>query len=317
MKVDTHSNLLVQAAGSLVRRRKVLLAGLVLVGIAIGASSLWQSVRGPLRADPRYLVTPENVDIGAQPPWIDSDIRPAALAWAGLQGPLSTLEPEQLTARLAEALRLQPWVKEVSRIELQSPNRVVVQLQWRRPVAVVESALTDGTTLLPIDTAAIRLPVEQTLSEQLRYLPRITQISQPPEVGQVWPDPRVVGALRLIERFAMEWQQLSLLDITAAPTPEIRGEQQFYRYELLARGGTRIVWGAAPDTAASDEASFDQKLARLKRFLAASGADLNTDRSPQWIDVRYDLRIKQRLAKQKTSERTALKADAESPQQAK
>ncbi|MCA9240968.1 MAG: hypothetical protein KDA37_12245 [Planctomycetales bacterium] len=317
MKVDTHSNLLVQAATSLVRRRRVLLAALMLVGIAFVANALWHSVREPLLNDARYLVTTENLDLGTQPPWVTSDIRPAALARAGLQGPLSTLEPQQLTARLAESLRLHPWVKGVTRIELRSPNLVVVELQWRRPVAVVESNSPSGASLLPIDNEGVRLPVEQNLSEQLRYLPRITQMSHAPQVGEVWQDLRVVGALRLIESFAEDWQRLSLLDIAAEPTPQIRGEQQFYSYELLARGGTRIVWGAAPNAAAPDEATIEQKLARLKAFLATSGADLNTDRSPQWIDVRYDLRTKQRLAKKKTTERTALKADPESQEKAK
>ncbi len=253
-------NLFSAIASSVGQRRRGLLAGLVLVALAWGGSALWRLSRGPLRNDPRFQVTAQSVRITSQPPWVRGDIRGAALERARMQGPLSMIEPEQLSPRVAEAFRLQPWVKRVNRVELRAPNRVLVDLDWRRPVAVVQVSIEVGARLLPLDEEAIRLPEQDLADAELRYLPRITPVHSAPTVGEAWLDKQVTGALLLIGSLGADWGRLSLAEVTPSERPEIRGERQFYRFELLSEGGTRIVWVAAPNVAVPDEPSFDVKL---------------------------------------------------------
>ena len=295
---------------SIARRRRVLLAAAVLAALAWAGQGAWRLAQGPLQNDARYLVTAQSIQISTPPPWVREDVRSQAVARAGLQGPLSVLDSAQLPARLAEAFRLEPWVKSVQRVEVIASNQVQVDVKWRQPIAVVELAADSRVTLLPVDDQGVRLP-EPGLSEaELRRLPRITPVYHAPTVGDTWTDPQVTGALLLVCRLHQDWARLSLANVTPSVRPEIRGDQQFYHYELLTIGGTHIVWGAAPHVIAPDEPAFDVKLARLKQFVTAHGVELNSEKSPQVIDLRYGLDTKRRIAKNKSENRTAQKEKA-------
>lgn len=282
---------------SLFRRRRVLLAALVLAGLAWLGHGMWRMARVSLRADPRYVITAKSIEIPPLPEWIRSDIKAQALAEAGLYGELSVLDPpEQVNQRIVDALQFHPWVKDVRRIELSPPNRMRIDLTYRRPVAAVELAEEGASHLLPVDEEAVRLPQADLTETELRYLPRIAGAQPKPRVGEAWVDERVRGALALIGRLGEDWSRLLLEDVIPSQR-EIRGPKQFFRYELVTRGGTKIVWGAAPYVAAPGEASFNEKLARLKHFVTENGPLDTARNTPQLIDLRYGLRTEEREAK--------------------
>lgn len=307
MADETPTGLIPAVFASIVRRRRVLLAAAVLAALAWAGHGAWRLARGTLKGDACYVVTAQGIQITATPPWVRDDVCSQAVARAQLQGPLSVIDSSQLSPRLAEAFRLEPWVKRVNRVEVVSTRKVLVEVDWRRPVAAVELTNASGVALLPLDEQAVRLPERGFNDAELRRLPRITPFHRAPTVGEAWTDPQVKGALVLIGRLRQDWSRLSLADVTPSTLPETRGEQQFYHYEILSVGGTHIVWGAAPHVRTPDEPAFEAKLARLKEYVSTYGVELNSDKSPQVIDLRHGLNTELRVAKEKSENRTAQK----------
>jgi len=73
-------------------------------------------------------------------------------------------------------------------------------------------------------------------------------------------------------------------------------------FHLITRGGTRVVWGAAPTNAPPGEDSFETKLQRLRECTNQLGP-LDSVRGPAVVDVRRELAITPRTVKN-TSPRT-------------
>jgi hypothetical protein len=78
--------------------------------------------------------------------------------------------------------------------------------------------------------------------------------------------------------------------------PEVRDGSRFFVYDLITRGGTRIVWGAAPGTAPPKEDSFDAKLSRLQNCVEKHGP-LDSVRGPAIVHVRSALEVIPRTVK--------------------
>ncbi|HMO87203.1 MAG TPA: hypothetical protein PKC18_20020, partial [Lacipirellulaceae bacterium] len=120
-----------------------------------------------------------------------------------------------------------------------------------------------------------------------------------------WDDPRLAGALSLAVRLTPDWEGLSLMAIYPAPRArEVRGQQRYFAYDLMTRGGTRIVWGAAPDDPAAGEDTFAEKLARLKQCVAQYAA-LQWTEWPESVDVRHGTIVTPRTAKKLPGESSA------------
>jgi hypothetical protein len=288
--------------------RGPLLASLgVLAGLGLLSAGVWRLAEPGVRGGAQYRITPESVSLSPSPPWIRvSDVRFEALRDAGLLGAdpntsLSILDgPDRLEQRLATALRFHPWVRSVGAIRKAPPNRVRVEVEYRRPLAAV---LGPGA-LLPIDADGVLLPSVDLKPEELSWLPRIDArpalaevAPTPPAVGQRWADPRLLGGVALVAAFGAEWGALHLLDVTPAGAAEVRGDQRYYTFELRTTGSTRIAWGAAPGFAPPDEAPFAEKLARLKAYVAANGPLDSVTASPEWIDVRNGLTTRPRMVR--------------------
>jgi hypothetical protein len=161
----------------------------------------------------------------------------------------------------------------------------------------VESGDSSGVSLLPVDRNAIRLPEADHTEVELRYLPRNAGVTGRPLIGDAWNDPRVVGGTKLAAALSDVWQRLRLVEIIAA-LPSIHGDSsQAYSFNIITSGGTRVVWGAAPGhESTSGESPFDQKRKRLMDYAAQYG-QLESINGPEEIDVRSDLIIKPRTAR--------------------
>jgi hypothetical protein len=209
---------------------------------------------------------------------------------AGLDGTLSVLDDwPAFSRRIQDAFEFHPWVAKVERISRRLPSALEIELDYRRPIAAIESSDGGSVALLPIDALAIRLP-EGDLSEvELRYLPRISGISGRPLVGDAWDDPRVGGGARIVVALADVWQQLRLIEIIASPQPNATAAGQDYAFEIVTSGGTRILWGGPPGSeAAAGESPVETKRTRLLEYATEHGK-LDTIDGPATLDVRNEL----------------------------
>ena len=163
-------------------------------------------------------------------------------------------------------------------------------------MAAVELVNQNVVQLVPIDRHGVHLPSSDVPNIRKRYLPRIGGIIERPPVGQPWMDPRVLWAAEIAVQLATVWDALHLVDILPSARPEIRAGHRYFVFNLITRGGTKVVWGAAPGTAPPGEDTFAAKLQRL-RSCADQYGPLDSVRGPAVVDVRKELAITPRTVK--------------------
>jgi len=260
--------------------RPLLLAGVVLAVFLVAWAVLWQRVGPGVLAGPDYLLGPEQLELPPLPEWVHCDLRAEIFRSAALDGPLSIMD-EDLAERIAVACALHPWVARVRSVRKYHPARVVVELDYRRPVLMVE--VTGG--LLPVDAQGVLLPSEDFSPVEAARYPRLARLDSLPlgTVGQPWGDPRVAGAAELAALLAPEWEKLELDRIVVLPLPEDTPSLEPL-YGLVTRGGTQIIWGQAPQAESPGEQPAAEKLAELKRYAAAGGLGAAGESQP--LDLR-------------------------------
>ena len=220
-----------------------LLIGILLTGLAGLSFALWSHYGGRFVADGKYQITAESIEITPLPQWILSDVRSEAM----MLGSLSDLNIRQkdLTLRIAQAFSLHPWVDKVKRVSKKHPARVVVQLQYRKPAAVVE--LAQG--LYPVDTEGVLLPTgdfrfvckqcgkdfpvdvaerscpdcQVTLTNIATQYPRLWASESSPlgQPGAPWGDPRIHSGARLATLMGPLWERLGFLPNRGPPTSKV------------------------------------------------------------------------------------------------
>jgi hypothetical protein len=288
-------------------RTRILVSLIVIAMLGYGMQAVWKEVAPRVMNREPYLLSAERITMTAQPEWITSDIRAEVITNAGLEKRLSILDDAFMNV-VKDAFALHPWIKSVDKITKQYPAGVQVDVTFRTPVAAVEMASEAGMLLVPLDHEAVVLPPADVPEIRKRYLPRIQNLVDRPAIGQKWENPRVQGAVDLAVRLTDVWEDLHLVDIMPSTRPEILDEHRFFVYDLITRGGTRVVWGAAPSMSPPGEAEFAAKLERLRRYVTEHGP-LNGVESPEIVDVRNQLTVKPRMDKKTTGPRTVKKED--------
>lgn len=275
----------------------------ILVGLGYGAHWLWQRTAPTIARAPQYILTAEQIQITTPPTWIRSDIKTQVLRDSGLVGTISVLDDwDQLAKRMKDAFELHPWVASVERITRRLPSSLVVELKYRRPIAAVESSDPTGVMFLPIDDHAVRLPEGDLTETERRYLPRVSGITGRPRIGDVWDDPRVIGAARLAAQLADVWQQLRLVEIFANAASSAHEDKPLYTFEIVTTGGTRIIWGATPgQESSSGDSPFNQKRQRLLDYATQHGKLESID-GPAVLDVRSDVVVTPRTARKNATD---------------
>ncbi|MDZ4656717.1 MAG: hypothetical protein SH868_03965 [Bythopirellula sp.] len=288
-------------------RMRVVLCLVVVALFGWAMQVVWQRVAPAVIHREPYLLSAERITMTPQPEWITTDIRGEVIRNAGLDQRLSILD-DGFMGVVQDGFVLHPWINSVEKITKQFPAGVHVEVTFRKPVAVVEMASEAGMLLVPLDERGIVLPLDDVPEIRKRYMPRIQNIVDRPPVGQKWENERVQGAVDLAVRLADVWESLHLVDILPSTRPEILDEHRFYVYDLMTRGGTRVVWGAAPGIAPPGEADFAAKLDRLRNCVTQHGP-LDTVQSPAIVDVRNQLMVTPRTVKKTTGPRTVKKED--------
>jgi len=259
--------------------------GLVLtvavVAVAIGGALYgWQRFGSLATQSADYVLTPDRIHVTPQPPWIHADVKAEVTRSAGLSR--LDLRDRQLAPQLAAAFAIHPWVAKVVRVQKRFPAAADIELQYRRPVAVVRVEPQGESRLLFIDELGVLLPTEDFSAEQGKDFLRVEAAGEIPTSGYglPWQSERIIGAARLAAVWKERWQPLGLYRIASVQTAD--GQ---LLYELRTQRDVRVVWGAPPGRESSREPSAEQKIAALEQYVHDKGP-LDRDGGESLIDLR-------------------------------
>lgn len=238
----------------------------LVVLIALGVSG-WNKWGPTITNAAAYKLDESKFQVTPQPTYVHANIKRDALRAGGLTE-LSILDPK-LTEKVQHAFAVQTWVASVKRISKHHPARVVVELEYRRPAAMVEITQEKERGLLPVDQTGVLLPPEDFSANQVRNFLRISIGPTTPEgpVGTPWGDKRIEAAAEIAASLENTWQKLQLYRIVftgldAAGLPA---------FDIVTRDGAKVIWGHAPGQEASGEATASEKVAHLSLWHEKNG----------------------------------------------
>lgn len=237
------------------------LAALLVAGAAVVAGwALWSKFGDRVQVSDRSAVLlPENVELRGAAPWVPGDLKAEALRDASLDGGLP-LDDTELPRRLARAFDMQPWVRQVVRVELRHPAGALVEIRCREPVAMV--GVPGG--LLAVDAEAVVLPSADFTAESAAAFPKITGIESSPQgqAGVSWGDPVVEEGAALAAALGPEWRALRLVTCRPVRAAGVADRQ----WELGGEGDLAILFGSSPGREREGEPTAAAKIAQLQRL---------------------------------------------------
>jgi hypothetical protein len=265
------------------QRRGLTLTALIIAGSVAGSLALWNHVRATVAARDVYRLDPSEIHISPPPPWIRTDVRAEVIRDAGLGAGLSILD-DGLVERIQQAFSLHPWVAKVERVTKRHPAHIEVEITYRKPAAMVKVA--DG--LYPVDADAVLLPSEDFSPLEARNYPRLVGVESTPTglTGTRWGDPIVAGGAKIGETVAPLWTDFQLLAIQWLKPGAGADASLPAMFEIITAGGNRIAWGAAPGSESAGEPTAEQKVERLKIFVAQHGSLDDPTANPEQLDLR-------------------------------
>jgi len=242
-----------------------------------------------------YALKKENIHISDPPPWLRSDVVAEVFSESGLER-MSLLD-DQTSAVIAKAFDTHPWVRKTHRVQRMAAGQIMVNLEFRQPIAMVHclsdapvqestptgasSDLSSGVptsagatpdsagqeSFLPVDTEGVLLPTKDFSQADIAnylliYGQNIKSVDYP-RVGMVLSDSQIQEAImlaRLVEPMRSSGQ-LKLSSIYVYPSGA--SPRSRWKLELTTKGGPRILWGSPPGKEASGEPTANSKLKRL------------------------------------------------------
>ena len=255
------------------RARWLFVPLLALVVLWGGLRLAWHAWGSNATGGEDYVLSGAAIDVTLQPEWIHSDVQAEVVQAAGLDG-LSLRDP-QLVERVRQAFALHGWIARVKEVRKHYPARVQVDVEYRRPVAMVEAAWRGQPSLYFIDEQSVLLPKEDATQlpkdreEEYKNYIRINagDVSAAGRIaGQPWGGARVAGAARLAALGRDQWRKLGVYRIVVSD--DVSGQPL---YELETTTAARVLWGHAPGAEVSGEAEPAAKWAYLTRLVAQHG----------------------------------------------
>ena len=256
--------------------RLILLAAAVATAILIRLAIGWLP---ELSQRDEYLIDAAAIQVTAPPRMVPSNFVEQALRRSDLPDQMSLLD-ETLTRRVHDALLRHPWVAKVVSVSKQPSGRVVAELEYRHPVAMVE--VERG--VYPVDAHGTLLPPADFTVNDAKQFPLVIGVTSTPQgpEGTNWGDPVVNGAADLAVQLESSWEDFQLEKIQCRMLQP--GMPQ--TFELITRGGSRIVWGCAPSDPRPGEPNAEQKMQRLRKYLKHFGT-FEKPAGPYRIDIRH------------------------------
>lgn len=214
-----------------------------------------------------YRLATSQIQIPDPPRWVPVTLLDQIIEGGGLPAEVSVLD-KGLAGQIAEAFRKHPWVQGEVTVRISVPARIEVAFEYRRPVAMVE--IHDG--FYAVDDAGVLLPPRDFPASDVEAYPKIVGMSTTPlaGVGSPWGDARVIGASRIAVALTPWWRDWNLASIVVPGRQTARQTYDDLEFVVTTRGGSRIIWGRPPGNDHPLEIADDEKIKRLKKFLALS-----------------------------------------------
>lgn len=153
----------------------------------VGLGSIGQSRP---RNDAQFVLRAEDMQLlPEQPSWIRENVLQSVVKQHNLEELF--LDDSNLTKQLADAFTLHSWILCVESVE-KSPTGVVVRVNYRKPVAMVEVKFNDRPHVLPIDAGGTVLPPGDFNGDDISNYLRIAADHLRPSgnVGDPWGMPK-------------------------------------------------------------------------------------------------------------------------------
>ncbi len=258
-----------------------LAASLVFISVlGVTTYTLWQRYGQRVTSQQRYRLNIERLQVTPQPDWIRTNIKENAIAHGQLHN--ANLLDATLTLQVKQAFGVQPWVRRVKRVNKQYPSTVEVDLEFRRPIAMVETPPGmfpphNYAGIVPIDEEGYLLPTEiideKTQQAAQRY-PKIAGVDASPAgpPGNPWGDTRVADAARIISLLEKLWKPLDLYQIEVPPRTSGLDADIPQDFILVTRKGRRHNWQSAPGKERRNEPTAREKLEFLRKVVEQYGA---------------------------------------------
>ncbi len=239
-----------------------------------------------------YALKQENIHISDKPTWLRSDVVSEVFEQSRLER-MSLLD-DQTTAVIAKAFDTHPWVKKTQRVHRMAGGQIMINAEFRQPVAMVHcesepnatSGAMDQESFLPVDAEGVLLPTKDFSQEDIpNYMLIYAQnirVSDYPRVGMIIADTQITEAI-LLCRFLGQHRAPALSKLSSVYVyPNIAGSKSRWKLELTTKGGPRIMWGSAPTHESNSEPTANTKLKRLVELIGESA---------QWAKSEIDLTV--------------------------
>ncbi len=274
--------------GALLRR---LIAAAILIGLIVGGwTYAWRTWGEAGTVSRDFIVAPENISITPPPSWIHADVKGEVVKSSSLAS--LPLRDPQLVDKVSRAFAAHSWVASVKRVSKHYPARLEVELEYRKPVAMVEVTWQGEPKLYVLDAASVLLPSEDFEKEVAQKAPHFLRISAGDvsptgrAFGTPWGSEKIAGAALLADTCQGHWQKLGLYRVLVDSDPNAKP-----LFKLETKAGTRILWGHAPGSEAKDEQSPREKIAWLEQYVVKHGPlDKSAATTSPGVDYRLDLR---------------------------
>ncbi len=278
--------------------RKLVLAGIglaltaaVVIGAGVGIPALGRNAASRISTESRTV----QVWL-TRPSWMPQDTFDEVMDRAvdaygqsiGQLGSLEALSAEPLR-NVQQAMLASGWAADTPRVSRRQPTRVegdeaaakrndvVIEMVWRRPVAVVRSgAFQAGTrpglrdTAVDINADVLPMSGPPETFQNLRVILNPARTPRPTDASDVnpnWPGQDVRDAILLLQLLASEKFATQIVGIDLAEHADER------RLLIVTTTGGRVVWGVPPgaDGFARGEVPDESKLANLRGLVEATG----------------------------------------------
>jgi hypothetical protein len=272
--------------------------------LLLTAQHYWQQFNQELLPTDQFAVKLESFEINEKNEWLDVSPKfylashPEFSVQSG-HAQRSLLDPA-LVGDLAKDVSQWPFVRAVKKIQ-KSANGIELDLEYRRPIAVVELMnssrnwlVDEEGRLIPgnMQAGADGQPVfvnhagqQVDVSQKMLRINLENPQTQSLEHWQVWPDGRIVDACRVADQLQEVIDEFGLYrvltirphgDSDSVPNPQ-------WPYEVWTAVGTRIIWSDNPLQETNE--SRDQKIQSIRQWIATNGS---LDQLVNWkkLDVR-------------------------------
>ncbi len=228
-----------------------------------------------------YSLKQDKLEITPAPEWIKSDVL-AEVYRDGRLDRVSLLDPSA-TATIAQAFETHDWVKSTSRVTKANGGRVLVDVVYRQPAAMVyyvpatdagaaapsvqENTLQAG--FYPVDGEGVILPTRDFNSARVwEYFMIFARDARPAgDIGMSFGDARIAEALQLCQYLEADREDLGLQEVwvnhekpSAGPSPWV--------LKLVTKDKFEIDWGHAPNVESAGEPTATEKRSRLISWLS-------------------------------------------------